>query len=101
MILPTMVEIDIDIPRIDDAVHVSARVESVLRSHGLTMTSRGTLRSCSGCIHWHWKNGQLPGTLEVTWWPAKVRLWFKVQSGRRADWIDQLIPRLKADLEAS
>jgi hypothetical protein len=101
MILPIMVEIDIDIPRINDAQDLIARVESVLSSHGLTMKSRGTLKSYPGCAHWHWKYGRLTGTLEVTWWPAQQRLWFKVQSGRKADWIDRLIPQLKADLEAS
>jgi hypothetical protein len=94
-----MREVEINIPKIDDTDEVIRRVESVLTSHELTMRSRGTVKSYPGCIHWHWKNGKQSGTLEVTLWPAKRRLWFKVQAGRRAAWIDQLIPALKADLE--
>ena len=94
-----MREVEINIPRIDDTAGVIARVESVLRSHHLTMRSRGTLKSYPGCTHWHWKNGTEPGTLEVTLWPAKRRLWFKVQAGRRAAWIDQVVPVLKEALE--
>ncbi len=90
---------DIDIACIDDTTRVIQRVESILKLKGLTRHSRGTLKSYPGCIHWHWKNGKLPGTLEVTLWPTKRRLWFKVQAGRRAEWIDQVIPTLKVALE--
>jgi hypothetical protein len=34
------------------------------------------------------------GTLELTWWPGKRRLWFKIQAGRTGDWIDEAIPTL-------
>jgi hypothetical protein len=94
-----MREIEIDILGIDDAQRIAQRVETVLASHGLTLHSRGTLRTYPGCIHWHWKNGKHPGTLEVTHWPAQRRLWFKIQAARRAPWIDQLVPLLKADME--
>ena len=94
-----MHQIEIDIPDIDDTPAIARRVETVLAAHGLTMHSRGSVRKYAGCIHWHWKNGRQSGTLEVTLWPAKRRLWFKVQAGRRAPWIDQLVPALKADLE--
>ena len=95
-----MTEIDIKLPGIDDADGVIQRVESTLASHGLTMHSRGTVKSHPGCTHWHWKSGRQSGTLEVTFWPARRRLWFKVQSGRRAAWIDQIVPVLKAALES-
>jgi hypothetical protein len=92
-------EVEINIPDIHDTAAVMRRVESVLASHQLTVRSRGTVKSYPGCTHWHWKNGNQSGTLEVTLWPAGRRLWFKVQAGRFAPWIDQLIPALKADLE--
>ena len=95
-----MREIDINISGIEDTARVIRRVESVLTSHGLTMKSRGTVKSYPGCTHWHWKNGTEAGTLEVTLWPARRRLWFKLQAGRSAVWIDQLVPVLKAALES-
>jgi hypothetical protein len=39
--------------------------------------------------------------LEITLWPAQTRAWFKVQSGRRAPWIDLMVPKLKESLETS
>jgi hypothetical protein len=92
-------EIDINVPRIDDVDDVIRRVESTLAAHGLTMRSRGSVKSYPGCTHWHWRSGRQSGTLEVTLWPARRRLWLKVQAGRRAAWIDQVVPALKAALE--
>jgi hypothetical protein len=46
-----MTELEIHIPGIDDPDHVIARVESVLTHHGLSLRSKGTLRSYPGCIH--------------------------------------------------
>jgi hypothetical protein len=96
---PRVREVEINIPNIDDTAGIIRRVESVLAAHRLTLRSRGTVKSYPGCTHWHWKNATETGTLEVTLWPARRRLWFKVQAGRRAAWIDQIIPLLKAALE--
>ena len=76
-----------------------ARIERVMRLHGLRMVSRGTLKTYPGCTHWHYKNDDEKGTLELTLWSETNRLWFKVQSGRRAAWIDDMIRRLKTELE--
>lgn len=94
-----MQEIDLDMTDPADESGVIRRVESVLAEAGLTMHTRGTLKRYPGCTHWHWRNGTLPGTLEVTFWPARRRLWFKVQSGRRAPWIDLMTPGLVAKLQ--
>jgi len=40
----------------------------------------------------------MPGTLELTWWPAKRRLCFKIQSTRAAWWMNELLPTLKSRL---
>ena len=94
-----MTEIDIDMPDRDDPPRAIARVERVMRDAGLRQVSRGTLKSYAGSTHWHYKRGDEPGTLEITLHPSKQRVWFKVQVGRRAPWIDELIPQLKAELE--
>jgi hypothetical protein len=41
----------------------------------------------------------MPGTLEITVWPAQHRAWFSVQRGRRAAWIDGEIARLQSSIK--
>jgi hypothetical protein len=67
---------------------------------GLSVTLRAELKSFPGSTHWHVKQGRQPGTLEITWWPKKRKLWIKVQAGRTAAWIDEIAPRLKRKIEA-
>jgi hypothetical protein len=69
-------------------------IESVCTAAGLCVSMRGTLKTCPGCVHWHFKNTNEPGTLEATFWPAQRQAWFSVQDGRTADWIDELLPTL-------
>jgi hypothetical protein len=59
---------------------------------------RDTLRAYPGCTHWHYKSGKVRGVLEITWWPKTGRLWFKIASGRQADWIGPCVERLRATL---
>ena len=47
-----------------------------------------------GCTHWHLKKDRETGTLELTWWPARNRLWFKIATGRQADWMVEAMDRL-------
>jgi hypothetical protein len=81
-----------------DPLRLAERVEAVLHDRALLLTMKGTLKTHPGCTHWHYKNGREPGTLELTLWPARRRLWIKVQAGRAAPWIDQLLPALIEDL---
>lgn len=60
---------------------------------------RGTLRAYPGSLHWHVEKPGERGTLEVTLWPAKPRLWLAVQAGRRARWIEEALPQIKAHIE--
>src|SRR5437762_1431252 len=92
-----MREILIEIPSRVSAARVLRAAGAALRQSKLRIIKRGTLKTCPGSTHWHLKNGEQRGTLELTWWPAKRRLWFKIQSGRSAEWIDPAILRLQAD----
>jgi hypothetical protein len=74
-------------------------IESGLASFGLQLKMRGTLRKYPGSLHWHAAKPGERGTLELTLWPAQQRLWFSVQAGRRAAWIEAVLPQLKAHLE--
>ena len=95
-----MIEIEIvwpvDVPVADGAMDVEACCSAV----GLTQTMRGTLGKYPGCTHWHYKKGAAKGVLEITLWPHQHRLWLGVHKNRRAEWMDELLTRLKPEVEA-
>ncbi|MBC8109394.1 MAG: hypothetical protein H7Z14_22610 [Anaerolineae bacterium] len=95
-----MTEIPFHLREVDDPLSAIERIESVIARYSLLTTMKGTLKSYPGCTHWHCKLGRETGTLEITLWPAKRRAWFKVQAGRRARWIDEVVPKMKQMLEA-
>ena len=66
-------------------------VEETALAAGLTISSRGTLRSYPGSVHWHLTKAGSTGTLEPTWCPDRRRLWLKVASNREGPWIDGAI----------
>ena len=78
---------------------VEAIIEAACAAEGLRLTLKGTLKQYPGCVHWHYKRSSEPGTLEITLWAAKRRLWFKVSAGRQGEWIEGAIGRLKRKIE--
>jgi hypothetical protein len=76
-------------------------IEKTCLGCGLRISTRATLSSYPGCIHWHVKRGIQSGTLELTLWEAKRRVWASVQDGRRAAWIDEALPQLKNAVETA
>jgi hypothetical protein len=74
-------------------------VESCCGRLGLMQGMKATLAKHPGSTHWHYKRAKQSGTIEITVWPSERRVWITVQDGRRADWIVELIPTLKAELE--
>src|SRR4030095_7866814 len=75
---PGMIELNIEIPKDVNAVVLIDTVERVCLAHHLNCTLKGTLVRYQGSVHWHFKKDKLKGTLEITWWESKNRLWFKV-----------------------
>jgi hypothetical protein len=86
-----MLEIDIPIPSHINNDSIPAIVEQTCAQIGLDLVTKGTLARYPGCVHWHYKKGKARGTLEITWWVEKSRLWIKVAAGRTGDWIDEAI----------
>ncbi len=87
-----------------NAASASAReieivVEQLLLNQGLIVSLKGTLSKHSGSIHWHLIKLDQKGTLELTWWPVRHKLWFQVQSGRKSAWITELLPELLLECE--
>ena len=96
-----MIEVELQIPADAKSDSVVKVIEQVCNANGLTHMLKGTLASYPGCIHWHFKMGKQKGTLEITWWESENRLWFKVTKGRKANWIDEALPKLKKEIECS
>jgi hypothetical protein len=92
-------EIELELPPDAALKHAELSVESACTAEGLSMTLKDTLKKYPGCIHWHYQQAGQRGTLEITLWPEKRRLWFKVTAGRQADWIGEAIARLKPIIE--
>lgn len=78
---------------------IEREVEESLRNYGLDISMKGTLAKHPGSIHWHWIKKGSKGTCELTWLPSQQKLWFQVHSGRRADWITELLPELISAFE--
>ena len=95
-----MTEIEILWPENVEVADVVSDVEACCNAIGLTQTLRGTLGKYPGCTHWHYKPGKAKGTLELTAWPQQHRLWFVVHENRKAAWMDEIVVRLKPEIEA-
>ena len=93
-----MTEYDFELPKHVDQDAIELYLDQLFHKDGLALTLKGTLRSYPGCIHWHLKQPGLSGTLEMTWWPAKKRLWAKVAAHRNAEWIAQAVEEIAAKL---
>ncbi len=90
-----MREMEIPLPRNADYRLVGKTIEEICVSRGLRLTLKASLNKFSGSTHWHFKNGDERGTLEITLWPAKRRAWFSIQDGRVGAWIGEQIALLQ------
>ncbi|HET9588545.1 MAG TPA: hypothetical protein VFO91_07130 [Anaerolineales bacterium] len=96
-----MIEVELRIPDGGSTEAVVRAVERACLANDLTRTLKGTLASHRGSVHWHFKKGRQTGTLEITWWETGRHLWFKVAGNRASQRIQDMIPRLKEQIEGS
>jgi len=94
-----MIDVPIAVPESADFRRVSGKVESCCRRLGLVVGMKAELRKHPGSTHWHYKRPKQSGTLEITVWPSERRVWITVQDGRRAEWIEEIMPALGRELE--
>jgi hypothetical protein len=92
-------EIEISITSCAKCLQIEKTIEHAVAESGLRITLRTSLRKYPGCIHWHVKNGRMAGTLEITLWPQKHRAWFAIQEGRKAEWIQPMLPILAKNIK--
>jgi hypothetical protein len=94
-----MKEIEFKVPRDCDLARAGVLIEKVCAGRGLELAMKGSLAKYPGCIHWHFKQPNQKGTLELTLHLAERRIWAKVQEGRKAQWIDKELPVLRRAIE--
>jgi hypothetical protein len=97
--LANMEEMEVAVNPAGREEQLAALIEEAAEHYGLQIRMRGTLRIYPGSRHWHFQKPGERGTLEVTLWPAGKRVWFSVQTGRRAGWIAEILPHMKARIE--
>jgi hypothetical protein len=94
-----MEEYEIKVPaRLKDG-EIVQRIEAALPNLGYHITLSSTLKKYPGCRHWHLHQQGLQGTLDLTWWPARRRLWLSSRSRRTTASLADQIPILLQQLE--
>lgn len=94
-----MEEIEVAASPIGKEEQLTLLIEGAADHYGLQICMKGTLRTYPGSKHWHLQKPGKRGTLEVTLWPEGNRVWFSVQSERRATWIDEILSDMQAWIE--
>ena len=79
---------EVAVPQAADLAGAEGEIERCFGEAGLRVALKGTLATHKGCVHWHLKRGKERGTLEVTLWPARRRLWLSVHANRSGDWVE-------------
>jgi hypothetical protein len=95
----SMKEIEFEVPRNCDLSSAAQLIEAVCSRQGLRVAMKGSLSTYPGCVHWHYKNQDQKGTLELTLYVPDKRIWAKIQEGRKAPWIDTALPPLQRAIE--
>jgi hypothetical protein len=95
-----VIEVEVKVPSAADLSGGESIVEAACAAEGLRIARKTTLATYPGSVHWHVKRGNGAGTLEITVWPGRRRVWLKVQAGRRAPWIDEMVDHTRDRLEA-
>jgi hypothetical protein len=93
--------ISIPLHKINDDARIIREIERACVEADLRISMKGTLRTIPGSVHWHFKSGNLPGVLEVTYSPSERRAWFSVHQNRNAPWIPAMILRVRRSLFAA
>ncbi|HEY3781280.1 MAG TPA: hypothetical protein VGL56_09370 [Fimbriimonadaceae bacterium] len=81
-------------------LHVEAIVSRIAADLGLDLKAL-TLAKYAGCIHWHLRKPGQKGTLEITWWPEKDKVWVSLRENRMGDWIDEAVEFLVCGFHAT
>ena len=91
--------VECKISRYDNLSGAGKFIEDICARRGLQLSLKGSLSTYPGSIHWHYKRLRQKGTLEVTLLVSARRIWFQVQAGRSAPWIEDELPLIRREIE--
>jgi len=94
-----MQEIEFAVPPHCDLTNAGKLIEDVCSTLGLNLGMKGSLASYPGSIHWHYRKPKEKGTLELTLLVSERLIWAQVQSGRKAPWIETMLPKVQREIE--
>jgi hypothetical protein len=89
---------EIAVPRDAQLLGTDEVIARCFEAAGLRVVMKGTVAAYPGSVHWHLKRAKERGTLEVTLWPARRRVWLSVHANRSGGWIDETVSALKQSL---
>ena len=96
-----MQEVEFQVPGGCDLASAENLIEHVCAALDLQPAMKSTLASYPGSVHWHYKRGKEKGTLELTLAPGSRRIWAQVHINRNGAWIEEVLPRVRAEVEGA
>lgn len=94
-----MLETEVEVPAATTMSDLASTIEECSVELGLQVSMKASLKSYPESTHWHLRRTGQRGTLEVTLWPPKRRLWLSIQSGRAAEWTAPAAAELRLAIE--
>jgi hypothetical protein len=94
-----MEQIEFRVPARRDLKRADILIERVCAAHGLHAAMKGSLATYPGSIHWHYKKPKQKGTLELTLLRSQRRIWAAIHTNRKAPWIEEVLPAVRAAIE--
>lgn len=85
----------IPIPPTTTAARLKKAVRLTATTLGLLTKPATTLKTLPNSLHWHLKQPNTPGTLELTFTPNPPTLVATTHENRRAPWIPPIVPRFR------
>ena len=89
-----MKEFELALPANINPIIAEQIIERCCAAQSLTQSLKGSLKKYPDSLHWHFKQEGQRGTLEITLWPRASQIRFKVQEGRQALWIEEIVSTL-------
>ena len=89
-----MKEFELALPANIDPTIAEQVIERCCAAQCLTQSLKGSLKKYPESLHWHFKQKRQRGTLEITLWLRASQIRFKVQEGRQALWIEEIVSTL-------
>lgn len=90
-----MKRFELPLPTGADQKQIIDVFETLVMHLGLTVASRGTLKTLPGSVHWHLKKGSESGTLEATLQFDEQNFRMSYHENRQASWFNEAIPRIR------